>query len=33
MIQFNTIDVMMPRLDFDQVRSWIVAVIESVNFA
>ena len=26
MIRFETIDVMMPQLDFDQVRDWIVAV-------
>ena len=32
MIQFHTIDVMMPQLDFDQVRSWITSVIEGEGY-
>ena len=28
MIQFHTIDVMMPQLDFEKVRRWIVSIIE-----
>ena len=32
MIQFHTIDVMMPQLDFDQVRSWISSVIEEKGY-
>ena len=32
MIQFHTIDVMMPQLDFDQVRSWIASVIEGEGY-
>lgn len=32
MIQFHTIDVMMPQLVFDQVRSWIASVIEGEGY-
>lgn len=32
MIQFHAIDVMMPQLDFDMVRLWIHAVIETEGF-
>lgn len=32
MIQFHTIDVMMPVLDFDKVRRWIATVIEERGF-
>lgn len=32
MIQFHTIDVMMPQLDLDKVRQWIHAVIESEGY-
>ena len=32
MIQFHTIDVMMPQLDFDQVRFWIASVIEGEGY-
>lgn len=33
MIKFHTIDVMMPQLDFDQVRPWIAGIIESSGFS
>lgn len=32
MIQFHTIDVMMPQLDFDQVRFWIASVIKEKGY-
>ena len=32
MIRFNTIDVLMPQLDFDRVRNWITFVIHSEDF-
>lgn len=32
MIQFQTIDVMMPQLDFDRVRLWIASVIENEGY-
>ena len=32
MIQFHTIDVMMPQLDFDKVRLWIASVIENEGY-
>ncbi|MBR3710096.1 MAG: rRNA maturation RNase YbeY [Bacteroidales bacterium] len=32
MIQFRTIDVMMPTLDWDRVRCWITSVIDSAGF-
>lgn len=32
MIQFHIIDVLMPQLDFDKVRSWITAVIEGEGY-
>lgn len=32
MIQFHTIDVMMPQLDFDRVRCWITAVISGEGY-
>ena len=32
MIKFNAIDVMMPVLDYDRVRSWITTVIESAGY-
>ena len=32
MIQFHTIDVMMPQLDFDKVRLWIASVIENERY-
>lgn len=32
MIRFNTIDVLMPNLDFDRVRNWIAFVIHSEDF-
>ena len=33
MIQFQTIDVMMPQLDFERVRNWIASVIETKGFS
>ena len=32
MILFHTIDVMMPQLDFDKVKSWIATVVESQGY-
>lgn len=32
MIQFRTIDVMLPDLDWDRVRRWITGVIESAGY-
>lgn len=32
MIKFHTLDVMMPDLDWDLVRSWITSVIENAGF-
>ena len=32
MIRFNAIDVLMPQLDFDHVRSWITYVIDSADY-
>ena len=32
MIQFHTIDVMMPQLDFDRVKRWITCVIEKAGY-
>ena len=32
MIRFQTMDVMMPQLDFDHVRAWIEAVVEEQGF-
>lgn len=32
MIRFQTIDVMLPHLDFDHVRSWIAAVIDGEGY-
>ena len=32
MIQFQTIDVMMPHLDFERVRFWIASVIKMADF-
>lgn len=32
MIQFQTIDVMMPVLDFDKVRQWIAEIITSAHY-
>ena len=32
MIRFQVIDVMMPSLDFDRVRSWIAAVVECEGY-
>lgn len=32
MIQFHTIDVMMPSLDADHIRQWITAVVESSGY-
>ncbi len=32
MIRFNTIDVLMPQLDYDSVRNWITFVIHSEDF-
>ena len=32
MIQFHTIDVMMPRLDFEKVRLWIASLIEAEGY-
>ena len=32
MIQFRTIDVMMPQLDFEQVRLWIASVVTAAGY-
>ena len=32
MIQFHTIDVMMPSLDAERIRQWITAVVESFGY-
>ena len=32
MIRFQTVDVLMPGLDFDQVREWIVAVVKGCGY-
>ena len=32
MIQFRTIDVMIPAMDWDRVRRWITAVVESAGY-
>ena len=33
MIKFHTIDVMMPQLDLERVRSWIARVVEAADYS